>query len=175
LVAAFTVFTAVSSTVWIIRTGHEGTRVVWRNLSSDGESTTPAAGPVSTATVIGIATPTAGPVSVAITDYSLDASAKVLKAGAVTFAVRNEESDTDHEFVVMKGKFAELPKASNGAVDETKLAAGALIGRTALIGPGNSTIATYSLDPGGYVLLCNISVGPNSHARDGQRLDVTVE
>jgi uncharacterized cupredoxin-like copper-binding protein len=98
----------------------------------------------------------------------------VLKAGSLTFAVRNGENDSDHEFVVMKGKFAELPKAANGAVDETKLTAGALIGRTALIAPGDSTTATYNLDPGNYVLLCNVSVGPNSHARDGQRLDVTV-
>ena len=79
-----------------------------------------------------------------------------------------------HEFVVMKGKFAELPKASNGAVDETKLAAGALIGRTPSISPQNSTTATHTLDPGNYVLLCNTSVGPNSRT-DGQRLDVTAE
>jgi uncharacterized cupredoxin-like copper-binding protein len=173
--AAFTVFAAVSSTVWIIRTGHEGTRVVWRNISREGESAT-LAGPVNTATVAGgNVTPMTGLVSVTITDYSLNASGKVLKAGTVSFSVRNDENDSEHEFVVMKGKFAELPKTSNGAVDETRLAAGALIGRTALISPGNSTTATHTLDAGSYVFLCNVSVGPNSHAQNGQRLDVAVE
>ena len=171
-----TVVTAVSSTVWVIRTGHEGTSVVWRNLDDERGSTNKGAGPVSTATMpVSNATRAAGPVSVGITDYSLNASATVFKAGVVAFVVRNEENDSEHEFVVMKGTFSELPKAPNGAVDEANLAAGALIGRTELIAPGDSTTATYVLEPGNYVLLCNISVGPNSHARDGQRLDVSVE
>ena len=56
-----------------------------------------------------------------------------------------------------------------GGLGKIDVATGALIGRTPLISPQQSTTATYILEPGGYVLLCNISVGPNSHARDGQR------
>jgi uncharacterized membrane protein len=34
--AVITVATAALSTVWIARTGHEGTKVVWRSLDNDG-------------------------------------------------------------------------------------------------------------------------------------------
>ena len=33
--AVITVAAAVLSTVWIARTGHEGTKVVWRSLEED--------------------------------------------------------------------------------------------------------------------------------------------
>ena len=36
MLAAVTVAAAVLSTVWIARTGHEGTKVVWRSLEEDG-------------------------------------------------------------------------------------------------------------------------------------------
>jgi hypothetical protein len=117
--------------------------------------------------------PTAGAVGVTLTDNSIGATTS-LKAGVVTFAITNLENTTQHELVVIKGKFAELPKLSNGAVDEAKLAAGAFIGRTESLRGGDRATATYTLDPGNYVLLCNINSGPNSHARDGQRLDVMV-
>ena len=173
--SAITVVAGLSSTVWITRTGHEGTEVVWRNIKIGSESTPTVAAPVSATMLAADVRNTTRPVSVTITDYSLDASSRALKSGTVSFAVTNGENDTDHEFVVIRGNFAGLPKASNGAVDEAKLPTGALIGRTPLISPQQSTTATYILEPGSYVLLCNISVGPNSHARDGQRLDVSVE
>ena len=132
--------------------------------SSESESTPTVAGSSGTTA--------AGVVTVTLSDYSLSASTS-LKSGAVSFAINNVDSG-QHEFVVMKGKFGELPKMPNGAVDEAKLTAGVLIGRTATISGGGSTTATYTLDAGNYVLLCNINSGPNSHARDGQRLDVTV-
>ena len=71
-------------------------------------------------------------------------------------------------------KVAELRQLSNGAVDESELARGAFIDRTESIRGGDRATATYTLDAGNYVLVCNIDAGPNSHARDGQRLDVTV-
>lgn len=135
--------------------------------------TTAAAGSATTTASGASATTAAGTVAVTLNETSVDASTS-LKAGAVTFAIKNGDSRSQHEFVVIKGKFAELPKTSNGAVDEAKLAAGALVGRTDKIAGGGSTTATYTLAAGNYVLLCNINSGPNSHAADGQRLDVTV-
>ena len=76
-------------------------------------------------------------------------------------------------FVFVAGALADLPKPSNGAVDETKLTAGALMGRTEKIAGGGSANVTFDLPAGAYVLLCNISNGPTSHANAGQRLDVT--
>jgi uncharacterized cupredoxin-like copper-binding protein len=138
-----------------------------------GATSTTAASGTSTTAAGGSATTAAGSVAVTLNPTSVEASTS-LKAGAVTFAIKNGDSRNQHEFVVMKGKFAELAKTSNGAVDETKLAAGALVGRTDKIAGGGSTTATYTLAAGNYVLLCNINSGPNSHAAEGQRLDVTV-
>ena len=131
---------------------------------------------VTTTAASGGATTTAaaaaGSVPVALADRTLTASSS-LKAGSVTFAVNNTSRDNQHELVVIKGKFADLPTTSNGAVDETKLAAGALIGRTAKVAGGGSANLTVNLPAGPYVLVCNISNGPTSHAASGQKLDVT--
>ena len=146
---------------------------------SENPTTTAAGGaaaPTTTAAPGGGATTTAaaaaGSVPVALADRTLTASSS-LKAGSVTFAVTNSSRDNQHELVVIKGKFADLPTTSNGAVDEAKLAAGALIGRTAKVAGGGSANLTVNLPAGPYVLVCNISNGPTSHAALGQRLDVT--
>ena len=142
--------------------------------SSENESTTTVAASASTTTGAPVSSgATAGAVGVTLTDNSIGAPSS-LKAGVVTFAITNLENVSQHELVVIKGKFAELPKLANGAVDETKLVSGAFIGRTEALRGGDRASATYMLAAGNYVLLCNINSGPNSHARDGQRLDVTV-
>jgi uncharacterized cupredoxin-like copper-binding protein len=95
-------------------------------------------------------------------------------AGATTFNATNG-GEFPHEFVVIAGDgYASLPQAENGEVIEDELAPGALIGRTDRFEPGESMSLTVDLEPGNYVLLCNIAVGPNSHAGAGQTLDVTV-
>ena len=137
-----------------------GAAVTTTTASSGGATSTTAAAAV------------AGSVPVSLTDRSLTAST-ALKAGSVTFAVNNTSRDNQHEFVVIKGKFADLPKTSIGGVDESKLTAGALVGRSDKISGGASANVTFNLAAGPYVLLCNISNGPTSHAAQGQRLDVT--
>ena len=142
----------------------------------DSETTstsTTVAGAAGTTAAGGSATTAPGTVAVTLNEASVDAPT-TLKAGEVTFAIKNASNNNQHEFVVMKGKFAELAKLPNGAVDETKLAAGALVGRTSRISGGASATQSFTLTAGNYVLLCNINSGPNSHAADGQRLDVTV-
>jgi hypothetical protein len=96
------------------------------------------------------------------------------EAGQVTFDVSNTGTFT-HELVVIRGEsYESLPLAANGAVNEDDLEEGALIGRTPRIDSGGSASLTVRLEPGTYVLLCNISSGPTSHAAQGQRLPVTV-
>jgi hypothetical protein len=97
-----------------------------------------------------------------------------LAAGEVTFAIQNDGS-FPHEFVVIAGDgYESLPLASNGAVLEDELPAGALIDRTDRIQGGLAGSLTVDLESGNYVLLCNIVAGPTSHAGRGQFLDVTV-
>ena len=95
-------------------------------------------------------------------------------AGSVTFEATND-GEFPHEFVLIRGEsYDTLPQAPNGAVDEDALAAGDLIGRTDRFEPTQTASATWELEAGTYVLLCNIAVGPNSHAAAGQTLTVTV-
>jgi hypothetical protein len=136
--------------------------------SGDAQSTTTAASGGATTT----AAAAAGSVPVALADRTLTTSSS-LEAGSVTFAITNSSAQNQHELVVIKGKFDELPKTSNGAVDEAKLAAGALVGRSAKVAGGGTANVTVNLPAGPYVLLCNVSSGPTSHAALGQRLDVT--
>lgn len=114
----------------------------------------------------------AGPVAVSLKEWSLEAVTS-LKAGPQTFSVKNDGS-FPHELAIIKGTYAALPQSSIGTVEEDQLAAGALIGRSDRINAGQTVEVKFDLPAGQYVLLCNISVGPNSHAGKGQRLDITV-
>lgn len=95
-------------------------------------------------------------------------------AGTVTFEV-SADGEFPHELVIYRGdSYETLPLEANGAVAEDQLPEGDLIGRTERLDAGTSTTFTVELEPGNYVLACNIAVGPNSHAAAGQVLSVVV-
>lgn len=95
-------------------------------------------------------------------------------AGTVTFEV-SADGEFPHELVIYRGdSYETLPLEANGAVAEDQLPEGDLIGRTDTLDAGTSTTLTVELEPGNYVLACNIAVGPNSHAAAGQVLSVIV-
>jgi hypothetical protein len=97
-----------------------------------------------------------------------------LAAGATDFSITNVGEFT-HELAVIKGdSYDTLPQTSNGAVDEAALPAGALLAKSDKIEAGQSGTLAVEFEAGNYVLLCNIAVGPNSHAGAGQVLDITV-
>jgi hypothetical protein len=134
-------------------------------------TTTAPAKPASTAAPTKPAT--AAAVDVTLKEWSIDAPASI-KAGDVTLSVKNGGA-FPHELVVVKGdSYETLPLGANGSVDEGKLAAGALIGRTQRIGGGGTEAKTFTLTPGNYVFVCNLGGGNNSHAKAGQKLSVTV-
>jgi ABC-type Fe3+-hydroxamate transport system substrate-binding protein len=134
-------------------------------------ATTAPAKPASTAAPAKPAGPAV--VDVTLKEWAIDAPATI-KAGDITLNVKNGGA-FPHELVVMKGdSYPTLPLAANGSVDEAKLAAGALLGRTQRIGGGGAEAKTFSLTPGNYVFVCNLGGGNNSHAKAGQVLSVTV-
>jgi hypothetical protein len=143
----------------------------------DRQDTQPAARAEVPSSTASVATSAAGGVAssrvdAVVADHAVQAPTTI-GAGTVEFAVKNTGS-SQHEFVVIKGSYADLPKTGNGAVLEDQLAAGALVGRTSRITEGASETKSFTLTAGKYVLLCNIVNGPTSHAGIGQRLDVTV-
>jgi uncharacterized cupredoxin-like copper-binding protein len=115
----------------------------------------------------------AGVASVQLVEWSVEAPTEYA-AGDVTFTVTNGGS-FPHEFVVIQGEsYESLPLTEAGAVIEDQLPTGALLGRTARIATGASEDLTVTLAAGKYVLLCNLGGGGNSHAGQGQRLNITV-
>ena len=127
-------------------------------------ATTASAGTTAAATA-------SGSVAVTMKEWSITPGA--IKAGAVSLAIKND-GQNPHELKVIKAdSFASLP-LSSGAVDESKLAAGAIIGQTARIDGGGSATLTVTLPAGKYVFVCNLGSGATSHAAKGQHIDVTV-
>lgn len=97
-----------------------------------------------------------------------------VKAGANTFAIANT-GDNPHALAIVKGdSYESLPKLDNGAVDSDKLDAGAFIGASESVDKGATGTLSVTLDPGNYVFFCPVAFGPNSHAKAGQVLSVTV-
>ncbi len=133
------------------------------------EATTTAPDPV-TGTDLGEA---AASPDVALTEWSIDAPL-TYAAGEITFQAANS-GQFPHELAVIEGQSYDLlPLAEGGGVIEEDLATGALIGRTGRIAGGASESLTVTLTPGTYVLICNLGAGANSHAGQGQRLDIVV-
>lgn len=96
-------------------------------------------------------------VDVALTTYAITPSTTSVKSGEVTFNVHNDATDLTHEFVVFKTDLdaANLPLTDEGIVDEE--AAGiTLIDEVEDVEPGMSADLTVTLEPGNYVLVCNI-------------------
>jgi len=112
-------------------------------------------------------------VDVALSEWAINAPAEYT-AGEITFNASNGGS-FPHELVVIEGEgYEALPLAEGGAVIEEELPTGALIGRTGRLGGGDTEALVVTLAPGSYVLVCNLGGGNNSHAGQGQRLDITV-
>ena len=147
------------------------TKAATATTAAASTATTKAATASSTGGGTTVAATAAGSVAVTMKEWSITPG--TIKAGAVTLAIKND-GQNPHELKVIKAdSFASLP-LNNGAVDESKLAAGAIIGQTARIGGGGSATLAVTLSAGKYVFVCNLGFGADSHAAKGQHVDVTV-
>lgn len=108
------------------------------------------------ATPSGGETPQANAVDVRLLEFKILPEPASASAGSVTFNARNIGAEA-HELVVLKTDLdgADLPTNDDGSVDE----AGAgieIIGEIQEIAAGAEKSASFDLEPGNYVLLCNI-------------------
>jgi uncharacterized cupredoxin-like copper-binding protein len=108
------------------------------------------------------ATPT---VKVSLKEFKVNAVPTSVKAGPVTFSVKNV-GQLGHELVVVKTNVApaKLP-VKNGKASEK-----GAIGEVSELKPGKSGKVTLKLTKGKYVLLCNVS----GHYQAGQYAGFTV-
>jgi uncharacterized cupredoxin-like copper-binding protein len=100
------------------------------------------------------ATPSGATVGVALSEWAVDPDVASVAAGEVTFVVRNDGT-IDHELAVIRSDLGpgDLPIDGAKVVEEE---AGELIGRTEVFPPGETQSLTFDLEPGDYVLICNI-------------------
>jgi hypothetical protein len=96
-------------------------------------------------------------VDATLTEYAITLGRGAAPAGRIHFALVNRGAEP-HELVVVKGvPPAALPKDADGALDESRLPAGALVGEVeAFPGGGERCDGTFELAAGTYTLLCNV-------------------
>lgn len=97
-----------------------------------------------------------------------------LDAGTISFDISNVDPERPHAFAVVKGeRYEDLPQLDNGAVDTDEMGDD-FLGTTENIEANATGEISFDLEAGNYVFFCPINFGPNSHARAGQVLSVTV-
>ena len=100
-----------------------------------------------------------------------------VSAGTVAFVAANE-GEEPHELVIVKGTPDDLT-IEDGQVQEDALPEGALIGEIEAFPAGDTCSGTFELEPGDYVLFCNIVMEHDgeqeSHVELGMVNTLTVE
>jgi uncharacterized cupredoxin-like copper-binding protein len=122
--------------------------------------------------------PASTTVEVSLQEFAVIPATDSAPAGSVTFMVTNEGPDVVHEFVIVRTDLepGDLPTDEHGVVDETstELEVVAVVEDMAV---GNGAEFTVDLEPGSYVLLCNVFVAEDeaAHYAMGMRTAFTVE
>jgi uncharacterized cupredoxin-like copper-binding protein len=125
-------------------------------------------------TAIGLSACSQKPIDAALTTYGITLDNNTAKAGDITFHVHNDATDLTHEFVVFKTDLPEdqLPLTADGIVDEEADGVTA-IDEVEDVEPGQSVDLTVTLDPGKYVLVCNVD-SDEQHYMHGMHVAFTV-
>ena len=114
-------------------------------------------------------------IDVALTTYKITMSKTTANAGDVVFHVHNDATDLTHEFVIFKTDLAPdaLPLNSEGAVDEE--GAGITHIDEVEVEAGQASDLTVNLEPGNYVMICNINDNNEMHYQHGMYEAFTVK
>ena len=114
----------------------------------------------------GSAEPT-GDIAVTLKDFSVSADPATFAHGDITFGIHNDGPSV-HEFVILRTDDAPdaLP-VENGVIPEDQID---MVDEAEDIAPGTDTTLDVSLEPGSYVLVCNLP----AHYAAGMRAAFTV-
>ena len=121
---------------------------------------------------------TTGPISATLKEWQINLSSTTHSAGAITFNITNN-GDKEHEFVVRKTdkKADGLPLNADGEVSEDapELTEVGDPSELAEIKSGSTDgTLTVTLQPGHYVIFCNLHVEELIHYQKGMHVDLTV-
>ena len=97
-----------------------------------------------------------GDLEITLTEWSVETDVDTLPEGAITFDITND-GEREHELLIVRTDIpaADLPANEDGSFDED--AGGVDVEREIEdIESGDEASRSYTLDPGSYVLLCNI-------------------
>jgi hypothetical protein len=117
-------------------------------------------------------------VKVTLNEFTVELDRSSVPAGMVHFALDNQGKEP-HEFVVVEAAHrSDLPLDEDGALEETKLPKGSVIGEVEPFPGGKTCDGTFDLAAGHYQLLCNIVETEDgktvSHLHEGMVVDFTV-
>lgn len=105
-----------------------------------------------------------GTVAVALSEWKVGVPSAKATAGEVTFEARNT-GKVPHELVVLR-----TSKSADGLGTGNVVPEPGKLGGSGIIGPGAEKSVSVKLDPGHYVLICNLP----SHYKLGMHADFTV-
>ena len=119
-------------------------------------------------------------VHVELAEWSVTPDVESTTAGAVKFEIANVGED-EHELAVTRADSIEsLPLASDETVDIPALENdGSFVGEVEAFPPGTECSGVFDLEPGTYVLFCNLiheeEEGVENHFQEGMATELTVE
>jgi hypothetical protein len=110
-----------------------------------------------------------GTVGVALQEWAVIPAQTSVAAGPVTFNVENTGPDHPHELVVIRTDLEPnaLPTTHEGGVDEEGEGI-EIIGEIEEFPAGETREATFDLEPGSYVLVCNVVAEAGEHGGDAE-------
>jgi uncharacterized cupredoxin-like copper-binding protein len=123
--------------------------------------------------------PTKGPIAATVKEWQISLSSSTVATGPITFNITNG-GDKEHEFVVRKTDLTadKLPLNADGEVSEDapELTEVGDPSEVADIASGSTDkTLTVTLQPGHYVIFCNLHVEDLLHYQKGMHVDLTVK
>lgn len=110
---------------------------------------------------------TKGEIRADLREHAITPTSNEVRAGEVTFVVRNRGGQA-HDLIVIRTDSA--PDALPADRQTQKASEEGRVGGTELVSPGRSSNLRLVLEPGHYVLICNVP----THYQLGMRTDLTV-
>ena len=116
---------------------------------------------------------------VVLSEFVVEPENGSVAAGEVTFVADNQGAEVHELLVVDADSPDELPVDADGAFDEAAFGADKILGEAEDIAPGDQAEVTVDVEPGNYVLLCNLvemeGGEVESHFAMGMRTTITAE
>ena len=143
-----------------------------------GEDSSGSASGAAECTPVGDAGEADTTINATLDEYSVVLDAETTATGAVHFATENL-GEEPHELVVVRAESPDdLPVGDDMRVSEDDLPEGSFIGEIEAFPAGQTCDGTFDLDPGSYVLFCNLVTEPEgvavSHFLEGMETTFAV-